>query len=221
MTSNALTHDLFQRMTMFVCPICHLLHDMSDRRINQLLYEHVTDPDFITNFLKGNGFCHYHSEAVLRKGDPLAHAILYSHLIDQSKPLFTPSKLKEKPSRKNDECYLCTHEKRNEKNYTDAFIKSYMLEYFQAQYQKQGMLCLTHFNLIKRDPNMIKNAYYQRFLLTTEEKYHLLYDVLSEIKRKSDYRFKDEAWTTREKKAWKQVVSLTVDQYDHLRKKHR
>jgi hypothetical protein len=220
MTTHALMHDILQRFNMFECPICDLLKSTSDRRLNQLLYEHVTDPDFVTNFLNGDGFCKHHANEMMKKGDPLAHAILYSHLLDKKQPLFAVNKIKQKknslPSRT---CYMCSHESRNEKNYVEAFVKSYSNNAFKDAYTLNGILCLTHFDLVKSHPKMIQSFEYSQFVHTTQEKFNTLYGVLSEIKRKSDYRYKDESWTTREKKAWKQVVYLTSDQYDYLRKK--
>ena len=53
---------------------------------------------------------------------------------------------------------------------------------------------------------------------TTIEKYETLLHDLEEIQRKSDYRYKDEDWTESEKKAWRQVVSLLIDEGEHRHK---
>ena len=189
-----------EKMTDDCCPICALMEFRINESLKNFLYESVNNPHIRYKIEKTNGFCNHHTHMMLRKGDPLSHAILYQDLMNRVIANIDNPKNKIKY---NDHkgCMFCERERENEYNYTKAFLDFFEKDEFSEKYKKSGVLCVPHLIIIKNIKFSNRKSL-KAIVATTLEKYRTLNGHLSEIKRKSDYRFTDEEWTEDEKSAW-------------------
>ena len=76
---------------------------------------------------------------------------------------------------------------------------------------------MPHIKLILENASKSQMNILDSILKVTEDKYGKLVYDLSEIKRKNDYRYKDEEWTESERKAWKKAIAV-INKFDVLKK---
>lgn len=209
-------HELYEHIKDNQCPICALLLEFTDRAMDSFLYESVNDPSLREKIMQSHGLCNFHSRMLLKKGDPLAHALIYIDLLNQ-----TLTEIKSLNMNalsvygKHSDCIFCKNEKSSEKLYAVGFLAAYQDKEFAKKYEDDGMLCVSHTKLIiesssKSQANIINNI-----INTTEQKYKSLLNDLYEIKRKNDYRFNNEPWTESERTAWKKAVAV-INGFDIL-----
>ena len=189
-----------EKMVDDCCPICALMDFRINESIENFLYESVNNPHIRYKIEKTNGFCNHHVHMMLKKGDPLSHAILYQDLMNNVITNLDNPKSKMKY---NDHtgCIFCERERENENNYTKAFLDFFEKEEFLERYKKSGTLCVPHLIMIKNIKFSNKKTL-NAIMAETLAKYRILNGHLSEIKRKNDYRFAGEEWTEKEKTAW-------------------
>jgi hypothetical protein len=206
MNKEQVFHELLERMVDNKCPICEFVDFRMTESMDRFLYDGVNDPNIRLKLVKADGFCNYHSHRLLALRDPLTHAILYYDLIDFFIKNLNDKKTK-KLSRLHSGCMFCEEKHNNETGYIKAFLEFYSISEFQKKYEESGLLCVAHLT----DMYNIKlknNKIFEQIKETTIEKYKILSKDLSEIKRKSDYRFTHEEWTENEKLAWTKAVNL-------------
>ena len=195
------------------CPICGLIEKKSLRQLDFLLYENVNDHGVRSDFLASNGFCMHHASMMQSLGDPLGHAILYEILLQKMLNELDNCTL----NHFQDGCALCDSERLIESNIMKSFMIMFKEDEFIQKYQEKGLLCIYHLNKIRMNHYKDASCNLSKLIDISLKKYKTLLSELSEIKRKSDYRFSDEMWTENEKIAWKKVVQLTIDQGKHRR----
>jgi hypothetical protein len=208
MDKEAVFHELMDRMVDNLCPICEFVDFRMTESMDRFLYDGVNDPNIRLKLVKSDGFCNDHSHRLLELGDPLTHAILYNDLINFFIASLDNKKTK-KLSRLHSDCLFCEQKQKNEQDYTKAFLEFYSDSDFRNRYEESGLLCVAHLT----DMYNIKlknNKLFEKIKDTTIEKYKILSKDLSEIRRKSDYRFTHEEWTDSEKSAWIKAVNLFV-----------
>ena len=189
-----------EKMTDDCCPVCELMDFRINQSVENFLYESVNNPHIRYKIEKTNGFCNHHVHMLLRKGDPLSHAILYQDLLSLVAANIDKPKNKIKYDNHSG-CMFCERERDNEYDYTKAFLEFFEKEEFSSKYKKSGMLCVPH--LVKIQNIKFSNKKTLKAIMDeTLGKYTALNAHLAEIKRKSDYRFNDEEWTEEEKAAW-------------------
>ena len=197
---------LMEKMDNDGCPVCELMDFRINESIENFLYESVNNPHIRYKIEKTNGFCNHHTHMMLRKGDPLSHAILYQDLM--SLVISNIDNPKNKIKYNNHAgCMFCERERDNEYDYTKAFLEFFENSKFSDKYKKSGILCVPHLTTIK-NIKFTNKKILKEIIDTTLEKYRILNSHLSEIKRKSDYRFTDEEWTDSEKEAWTKAVKI-------------
>lgn len=233
MTRDFIYHELKDNLEQDLCPICTLINKNIDRFIEGLLYESVNDVEIRKDIKKSKGYCNYHGWKIESFGDPLAHSIIYGDLmeslgdsienflkdinsINYEKKLFS-NKTKENNKlekfRKNlntkDNCPICKMVFDSEKLYILSFAE-YIREdnEFKAQFEESGFLCIPH--IIKllefySDINTMKKIMEVQLSKIKKLSHHL-----SEIKRKSDYRFSNEDSSSEEKTAWIKAIKQWV-----------
>ncbi len=212
MEKDMLWHKIYDAMNTEECPICSLLKNDLNMQMEIFLYENVNDRGIRAKIISSKGFCSNHAYILMNEfGDPLAHAILYSDLINnyikeldkKSDFLNEISSNFNKKNKTNEKCIFCERTEINEKIYCDKFSKEYGGE-FQEKYQQTAVLCREHLNM-----TTAKNAKQNKLIIEhTINKYQNVLDMLSEIIRKSDYRYFGESWTEEEKSAWKKAVGI-------------
>lgn len=206
MPKDMIWHELYERLSGCECPICELIDFRVGRRIEHFLYESVNDTDQRKKIRDAGGLCNYHAHMIVRMGDPLAHAIIYSDLLDAAiGKLLEPHNSKRPRFQSHEGCLFCVQIRECEQRYVPGFIDGYREADFAEKYRKDGLLCLPHLEMIKQTT---KKPDLSGVVETTIEKYKALIGNLSEIKKKHDYRFLDEPWTEQEKTAWGKAVDI-------------
>ena len=206
MDKEQIFHELMDRMEDGKCPICEFTEYRLKEAYDRFLYEGVNSPHLRYKIEKANGFCAYHAHKLLELNDPLTHAILYHDFMHNV--IENIGNKKNKTRYDNHEgCFFCDNVRRNENDYTNAFIEFFANENFREKYKKGATLCVPHLTAIK-NIRFVNRKTVKELLEVTLEKYRHLNENLSEIKRKNDYRYTDEEWTEEEKKAWQKAVSI-------------
>lgn len=207
-------HELMARMDQDICPVCDFVEFRLAEALERFLYEGINTPHLRAKIEWTNGFCNHHAHRLLTLGDPLSHAILYHDFMNNVMK-DVPDKRAKTDRSEHKECFFCKLQASNEDDYTKAFLEFYDNEEFSKKYEEKAILCVPHLVQIQKIRFANKKTV-KRLVDTTMEKYRLLNAHLSEIKRKSDYRYTDEEWTPEEKAAWKKAV-LTFNSYKGLR----
>lgn len=206
MSNDMTRYELYDRLCNQKCPVCEIINFRISQHMECILYESVNDKDLRTKVREGNGFCNFHSFMLLRKGDPLAHAIIYSDLIENAlSELDAKVAKKKKADNNNRQCIFCIEAQDIEQRYIKVFIEAFADASFEEKYKSDALLCIPHLRLVisSKDNCNIKTIKH-----ITLQKYKELLNDLSEIKRKHDYRFLEEIWTQSEKEAWGRAVEV-------------
>lgn len=233
MTKDFVYHELKDNLEHDLCPICTLINKSIDRFIEGLFYESVNDIKIREDIKKSKGYCNYHAWKLESFGDPLAHSIIYSDLIkslevsiedflkdtevinNEKKVFFNKPKENNKLEkfRKNiegkDNCPICKMVLDSEKLYVLSFAE-YIREdnEFKVEYKESGFLCIPH--IVKLLENCGDINLIREIMEVQLNKIRKLSHHLSEIKRKSDYRFSNEESSSEGKIAWIKAVKQWV-----------
>lgn len=182
------------------CPTCVLLSKWRSSYIDTFLYECVNDRSMRKRIRETGGFCKEHALAMMKKGDPLGHSVIYTTLIDEYIEAMN-KKMKQG-------CLMCDlevlHEQILLKSFIDSFINSD--EFAQKFADTKSCICRPHLKQMKkltRNKNIISK-------LDAVQIENLKYAkcCLDEIIRKHDYRYNKEQLTKEEEIAWKRAVKL-------------
>ena len=206
MAKDMLWHELFDRLHGNDCPVCNLIHDRIVKSMDGFLYEGVNDSGLRKKICESNGLCNYHAHMLMKMGDPLAHALIYTDLLKEaSGKMLAATVKKHSLYQTQNKCFYCEQAQDGESAYILAFINAFQNDAFVEKYNREGLLCLPHLELVRN----VRNRSDTRCIVqTTLNKYQSLIDCLSEIIRKHDYRFSDEIWTQQEKAAWKNAIDI-------------
>ncbi len=211
MGKDMVKNELKRVMRGYRCPVCSLIERRSNHRIRHVLDGVVTNPDSRERFLDSEGFCRHHSERVLETGRPLSHAILYSNLLEEKRKAWE----KKRRGRRRP-CELCELELKNETTYLYWFAKGLKDPAFISAYDAGGVLCMHHLEGVRGKLRRRSTAD-EQLMRITSRKYDELHAQLEGIRKKHDYKHASESWTPEERRAWKRIVRLLVDQGDHRR----
>lgn len=95
------------------CPVCTLVAERSERYIDNMLFEHVSDRPFRAAYRAAGGFCSYHSRALSEFRDGLAVAILGRDILEDRLAAFA----KGRAPRPKGRCPACVESERVETEY--------------------------------------------------------------------------------------------------------
>ena len=205
-TKEIVYEELTNRMKKGGCPICDFVEFRLAEGLQRFIDEGINTPHTRAKIEWTNGFCNFHAHRLSELGDPLSHAILYHDFMNNVMKN-VPDKHSKTDHASHKECFFCKLQKSNDEAYTKAFLEFYSVPDFKRQYEESGMLCVPHLIKIQKIRFANKKTVKQ-IVDTTMEKYRTLNGHLSEIKRKSDYRYTNEKWNEEEKNAWKKVVEI-------------
>jgi hypothetical protein len=229
MEKNFLFFELLECMKDDGCAVCRLVNLHVDRYISSLLYEQLDDLRVRKSIYHSKGFCYEHSRKILEKGDPLAHAIIYSRLFEEeakrldvcsgtvstSKSVSLLRRLfhrfKKGDASFRNECPACRIVKECETQVLSLIPYFYKHDpAFRVSFQETGNLCVPHVNmLLSLNHN---DTTIEELITLQSEKYKVLANHLREIERKHDYRFCEETQDEEEKKAWRVAVEYWIGQ---------
>lgn len=204
MNRDTTWHELYDRLSEKSCPICSLIVTRKNALMKFILYEGVNDRGLRAQLCDNDGICNMHAYQMLELGDPLAHAIIYSDILNRF--IDDTNVLSEPVAAVHEKCYFCQSLEHSESAYVKAFAVNLSDEEFRNKYSEHGIVCVPHNKAVLAK---IKDPALQReFKAASTAHYRHLVSNLSEIKRKSDYRYTKEAWTADEKEAWKKAVAI-------------
>ena len=142
---------------------------------------------------------------LMNMGDPLAHALIYSDLLERALQYTHKPNIKKQACiyQTHPDCLFCHQAAESEHVYIKAFVDAFNDDDFKARYMSGGLICIPQLIKAERDQKNI-----DKITQATRKKYKNLIYQLSEIRRKNDYRFSEEPWSEQEKTAWRRAVSV-------------
>ncbi len=208
MMKDTVWYELFDRMNDYDCPVCKLIETRLESLMQSIMYEGVNDSEFRKNVMQAEGFCNTHAYQLMAMGDPLGHAIIYIDLMEEgikriSNNKQLPNSLKVK---RKTQCPFCISVKKGEQIYVDHFADCISDDDFFEKYSQHGILCLNHYAAVY--DKIINTNLKEMFREKTLFVYSKLTNDLKEIKRKNDYRYTSESWTSELKTAWQKAVMI-------------
>ncbi len=168
------------------CALCWLAHRHLLRRVDSLLNEHVTDPQWRQLLREGNGFCAYHAQLVLSRAHVLSVAIIAEDLLSSVSP--TPPAKRQSAAWR---CQLCEAQSHDVMQSARLLAQLLSDGEWRTRYEASQGLCLPHLRqVLQVAPNGV-----QAWLVANEtRRWQALRQQLQEVIRKHDYRFQHEPW---------------------------
>jgi|YelNatPaOPRAMG01_1025707.scaffolds.fasta_scaffold00203_27 hypothetical protein len=170
------------------CPVCSAQDEAVDTYLENLFYENVNNSAFRREFERSGGFCAFHTNLVLKYGDPSGIAILYTGLIS----------LRNELNANRIDCRCCKISKESQDRALNSIAELISKDAFYENITTDVLFCLRHYNLLaKRIPRSHQNELISRQQAKLDELSLLLRGVL----RKMDYRSSHEKLSQHEKLA--------------------
>ncbi|MBP6964923.1 MAG: hypothetical protein KBC96_11010 [Armatimonadetes bacterium] len=166
------------------CPICGLVSENLQKRMEALFYEQVNDPGTRRRLVDSQGFCVAHSRVLLELGSPLGVAIIYRDIIDSvSDDLKAGIRLR-RPA-KHSQCPVCSWEENDEHQYLSILAEHFADEEIHSRVSGCRDFCVPHLRKLLGLLPPDQQSDLRQMILS-----HLsaLKDELTEIVRKSDYQ---------------------------------
>jgi hypothetical protein len=225
-------YDLRDALALSGCPVCRLKAKATDRYLDSLLWENVNDPGVRTSIRRARGFCNQHAwELTRHDAASLGVVILTRDVLQsvlevmenaqfQAPPVLSLRRTQEafspdQPTVATADlvgklapqaaCPACVEADKMESIYLNALVENLMGDDgLLADYQASDGLCLPHFR--QALTRVRDEQVYDALMNAQQALWERLVGHLSEIIRKSDYRFKDEP-RGEESGAWLRATS--------------
>jgi len=228
-------NDLLEACKQPGCPVCRLVNQAVERYLGNLFYENVNDGDLRAQLRSSLGFCHEHAWLALKPGigDALGVAIIYHDVLTnilrnfpETEPAsqdqgWLSSLLGQMPRQLSDQvkeitnamtpnepCPACQKRDQASELYLSELFKGLKNEQMLAALRDSDGLCLPHLHQAFKEHAQDGEAISALFAIS-QKKLAELDKELTEIIRKSDYRFRDEGFGE-EGDAWRRAVQVSV-----------
>ena len=200
------------------CAVCRLKAEAADQYLDSLIWESVNDPGIRRRIRKARGFCYEHAWRLEPHRESVGVTIIMHDVLKsmlkvtedaqfQKLPIFSMRRTKkaldpQQPAAETAKvvaelspqasCPVCVEADEMEGIYLDTLIENLIHEEdLLAAFQSSDGLCLPHFR--QALTRMRDEAVFEVLMDAQRVIWKRLVDQLSEIIRKADYRFKDEA----------------------------
>jgi hypothetical protein len=214
-------YDLRDDLPLPGCVVCRLKAESVDRFLDGLLWECVTDPEKRAEIRQARGFCREHFWRLTRPGAALGAAIITRDVLQNALRTMedaasrAPSawSMRRASTRAGlasrlgpeVECSACVWAAKMEDVYLQALSHNLLGEDgLLSAYESSDGLCLPHFR------QALTHARDRRVLAALLDAQRIVWQRLvghlDEFIRKSDYRFRDEAWGE-ERDAWLRAIA--------------
>ena len=218
---DVLYFELLEAFQPGGCAICTLAQRASDRYLNALLYEGVTDVHTREELRDARGPCHRHAWRMAHKrGSVLGTAIIYRDVVntlvkglEESAPT-APRRLfgggrgeLGKRLAATAACPACRLEQAAEERVAKTLLKHLEQKEIGPAYVAAGGLCLPHFQLVLGHASADATSTLAGWQATA---LHQLRDELDELIRKHDHRFAREPITEADGDSWQRGVAAVV-----------
>ena len=153
------------------CPLCSIIGKRAEQYIDNMLFEHISDPPFRAAYRKAGGFCSFHSRHLESFRDGLAVAILGRDILEER----LNSIEKKKPWAPEGRCPVCIEQEKIEEEYLSFLAKAggedpearELRTFFCASdglcFPHYAKLLFTDKNKIRRLPSWIKDFHENKF----------------------------------------------------------
>jgi len=215
------------------CAVCRLTNIVTERYLDNLLWENVNDPGLRRAIRRARGFCREHARKLARPGASLGIAIISRDVLQDVLKSMEDARLR-RPSGSlslrrvrerskatgatagmpslvvrlspQTECPACIQAAKMEEVYLVTLLDHFLGDDgLMEAYGRGDGLCLPHFRqLLAR---VRDEALFEALVSVQRVIWERLTDQLSEIIRKSDYRFLDEPWGE-EGDAWLRAIAV-------------
>jgi hypothetical protein len=210
-------HDLRDALAQPDCAVCRLVAKAGDQYLKDLLWENVNDPGVRHNIRQARGFCYEHAWALARHRASLGATIIMHDVLQnvlrtmevarfQTLPMLSWRRTQEaldprQPAAATAEavsqlgpqqrCPVCVGAETMESVYLSDLVENLLGEQgLITEFQSSDGLCLSHF---RRALTYVRDAAtFEALVGAQRATWERLVDQLSEIIRKSDYRFRHE-----------------------------
>jgi hypothetical protein len=210
-------YDLRDALPQPGCAVCRLTALATERYLDGLLWENVNDPGVRGDIRRARGFCHEHAWGLVRDGASLGTAIIMRDVLQEVLAVLEGGKFQVLPTlslRRAQEtldskqptaatadlvtrlapqvpCPACAQAETMEDIYLSSLVEHLLGEDgLLAGYQASEGLCLPHFR--QALARVRDEAVFEALVNAQRAIWERLVGHLSEIIRKSDYRFQDE-----------------------------
>jgi hypothetical protein len=214
------------------CPLCRLVSDAVKKHLENLLYENVNDGILRNELRQSVGFCNLHAWQIVDAGvgSALGISIIYHDVLSNILKGLPDIEIKTQPEnafrrlfkmapqsvreyvnrvsrviRRKGECPACLQQERSTELVVSVLVDSLLDEKLADRLTLSDGLCLPHLDLAIRKVRDERTL--SVLVALNREKYLSLNQELSEIIRKSDYRFQAEGFGE-EGDAWRRVVAM-------------
>jgi hypothetical protein len=211
-------YDLRDALAEPECAICRLTAEAADQYLESLLWESVNDPEVRHDIRQAHGFCHEHSWRLARHRASLGATIITNDVLRdllrvmegaqfEALPILSLRRTQEALDPKQpaaatadvvaqlspqQPCPVCVEAEKMERIYLNSLVENLVGEDgLLAAFQSSDGLCLPH---LRQALTQVRDeAVFEALLEAQRVIWERLADHLSEIIRKADYRFQDEA----------------------------
>ncbi len=181
------------------CPVCLVVGCNTERAVENLLHEHVTDPGTRRRLRLSVGFCNRHAWQVQTHGDVLGQTVIYEDLLASVDAELARGR-RPAPRRA---CLLCEEEARLERDCIGALVERFRTPDFQQRYRDSPGICLPHLAMAL---GAARDAALRAELAEAKrERLAVVLQDLAEARRRQDYRFCREP-EGRERGAWLRAI---------------
>jgi hypothetical protein len=237
-------YDLRDALAQPDCAVCRLTAKAGDQYLKDLLWENVNDLEVRHNIRQARGFCHEHAWALAQHRASLGATIIMHDVLQnvlrtmegtrfQTLPILSLRRTQEaldpkQPAAATAEavaqlapqqrCPVCVGVETMEKIYLSDLVENLLGEEgLITEFQSSDGLCLSHFRgalTYVRDV-----ATFEALVGAQRATWERLVNQLSEIIRKSDYRFRDEEPGEERGASLRAIAALSGAQRDKDRMK--
>ncbi len=190
------------------CLLCNLTQESTHRYLDTWKYELFTDIDIRQELRHTQGFCHLHTWQLVRMGATLPIAQAYRDILSDSITQLQQTSTSTMPNTgsllsrffdnkqttNRTDCPACQQRTSAEGRYIHSLRQALLDDEFFTRFSNATGLCLHHFQLANelKVPNVAGN-WSQRLHQAQLSCLKRLETQLSELIRKHDYHFRDEA----------------------------
>jgi len=210
-------YDLRDALAQPGCVVCRLKAEATERYLDGLLWENVNDPGLRHELRRARGFCHEHAWGLVRDGASAGVAIIMRDVLQEVLAVLREGEFQVLPTlslRRTQEaldpsqpagataelvrqlspqatCPACAQAEIMEDIYLSTLVEQLLGEDgLLAGYQASDGLCLTHFR--QALARVRDEVAFEALVNAQRAIWERLIGHLSEIIRKSDYRFQHE-----------------------------
>ncbi len=130
------------------CPCCSYTLTATERFYQSLLYENTNDRGIRRDFSMSHGFCSHHAYGLVRRGDGLSAAILYTEVLDHAVRRLDAGE--RNSYNVHDGCLLCDREKTWGRRFLDILHGFVDEPDVRRGLSSGGGLCIPHYRWMKR-----------------------------------------------------------------------